>query len=344
MKRRRTLGLLLPLTLVACHASNNDTAPSPSSSASVASPAASAFAHGRDPRRGPRGNGIEGLLFGAAEQLPTLTDDQRQKMDTAQDALEDRDTAPRDAMKTFSADLAAQIRAGKIDAPKLAPDEAAMDAALNGMVEKQAKAVSDLHDTLDASQRTALATNLHTNIASMPDPPSPANDKDGGAAADRVSHQVDRMASDLGLDDTQKKQVTALLMKDEKAKAARPVPDKKKDLDALLTAFQGDTFDAKASLTQAMWAGRSPHEGMDDQIKLTAAILPILKPDQREKLAAAAERQPAMGRPGPGMLGGMHGRGMGRPPGFGGPGMPPQMMGGPGHGQGPGPGQQQGSP
>lgn len=301
-ERRWMMGVLISMCTIACHASE-DSSGETASSASAAPSASAAFAN-QHPRHN-RGGGLEGLIFNAAHDLPTLTDEQKTKIDTAEDEvpMPGQDTGPRDAAKAFSTDLAAQIRAGKIDATKLQPDEAAMDAALNGMLEKQAKALSDLHDALDVTQRTTIATNLHTSIAAAPDP---SITHDAGAPADRVARQVDRMSTDLTLDDAQKKQITAVLLKDEKAKDAKPPQDKRKDLDVVLSAFQADTFDAKQTLSQAMFGGKAPHEGMDDQIKMTAELVPILHPDQREKLAAAAERPPMPQgmRPGPNMGGG----------------------------------------
>lgn len=313
-ERSWAIGVLLSTCVVACHAPSDGPEPAASASASPSALSAlSAIAKQHNPRRNLRG-GVDALIFNAANDLPTLTDDQKTKIEAAEDEMTDHDPGPQDAVKAFSTDLAGQIRAGKIDTTKLGPDETAMDTALDAMLDKRAKALSDLHAALDATQRTTIALNLHAAVVGAG--PEPAVDHDAGAIADRVSHQVDRMASDLSLDDAQKKQVAAVLTKDEKAKAATPPPDKRKDLDAVLTAFQGDPFDAKAALSQAMFGGKPAHQGMDEQAKLTASLLPILHPDQREKLASAAEKtaMPTHGQ-GPNMSGvmrapGMHGPGM----------------------------------
>ena len=311
--KRWMVGALVSLCTVGCHSSEkSEEAASSASAATAASAALSAFAQSQRQHHGRRGGGLTSLIFNAAHDLPGLTDNQNTKIDAAEDELPDHDPGPREAAKTFGTDLAAQIRTGTIDATKLQPDEAAMDAALNAMLEKEAKALTDLHDALDASQRTTVATNLHASIASAPDPMS---EHDAGAPADRVARQVDRMSSDLALDDAQKKQITAVLLKNEKAKPAVQPGDKRKDLDQVLTAFQGDTIDAKTVLSQAMFGGKPPHEGLDEQVKLTAALVPILHPDQREKLASAADRPPmpmgGRGGPPPGMGGMMRGPGPG---------------------------------
>lgn len=311
--RRWMIGVFASLCAVGCHSSekSGEAAPSASESAATAASAAlSAFAKSQRQHHGSRGGGLTSLIFNVAHDLPDLTDDQNTKIDTAEEEMPDHDPGPREAAKTFGTDLAAQIRAGSIDATKLQPDEAAMDAALNAMLDKEAKALTDLHDALTPAQRTTVATNLHTSIAAAP---GPTSERDAGAPADRVARQVDRMSADLALDDGQKKQITTVLLKNEKAKTPSLPGDKRKDLDQVLTAFQGETLDAKQVLSQAMFGGKPPHEGMDEQIKLTAALVPILHPDQREKLASAADRPPMPmgGRPGgPGMGGMMRGPGM----------------------------------
>ena len=45
-------------------------------------------------------------------------------------------------MKTFSRDLAAQVRTGELDVAQLQPDEAGFDTAMKDMLDKQAKALA----------------------------------------------------------------------------------------------------------------------------------------------------------------------------------------------------------
>ncbi len=313
--RRWTLGVMFLLGLVACHESSSGgtSATSSASSTLAIAPSMSSAPH---PHHG--GNGVSSILFAMARTLPTVTDDQKTKMDALEDAAEDHDASGREAMKGFSTELSAEIRAGKIEPAKLQPSETALDTAVNASFDKQATALSGLHDMLDGTQRTALAEAVHAKFAA--NAPPDVSTHDAGAIADKVTRQVDRMASDLTLDDTQKKQVTALVTKEEKTKAAHPEPDKRKALDALLTAFQADSFDAKKGVEQATLDGKAPHDAMDEQIKFTAALVAILHPDQCAKLAAAAERPPMMGRG----MGGPSG-GMGRPGGMRG-GMPMNGM------------------
>ncbi len=64
-------------------------------------------------------------------------------------------------------------------------------------------------------------------------------------------------------------------------------------MDALLTAFQEDSFDAK-TLAKPM-QGKTPHDFVHQQVTFVSQLLPILKGDQREKLAMSMDK-PWMGQ------------------------------------------------
>ncbi|MGO8993828.1 MAG: hypothetical protein ACLQVI_10905 [Polyangiaceae bacterium] len=291
--KRYALCLVSSLVALACSKSN-ETQPTPGASASAAesstsppapppsAPSATAQKRGE---RGPGHGGVDSILFRAARDLP-LSDDLKAKVEALEGQLHDRDTNPRDAMKTFSRDLAAQVRTGKLDVAQLQPDEAGFDTAMKDMLDKQAKALAGLHDALDAGQRKALADAVHAKAAARE---AEAKARDAGAT-DWVARRLERMTSDLGLDDGQQKQVAALLAKQPSATAMRD--DMKMQVEVVLTAFQGDTFDASKAL-QVMLKG--PHEALDRQIAFTGKLLPLLHPDQREKLAASTTRPPGRG-------------------------------------------------
>jgi Spy/CpxP family protein refolding chaperone len=104
---------------------------------------------------------------------------------------------------------------------------------------------------------------------------------------------------DLDLDDAQQKKVQAILDKAKDDKATPPDPEAtKKKWDSLLSEFEKDTFDAKkleAFTDKAEGRMMGPMNP-----KVLAEILPILKPEQREKLAARMEKGPMHKGP-PGM-------------------------------------------
>src|SRR5580704_15811138 len=115
--RRPALCLAASFVAVALGCNNHEAATTPDAapSVAVAPPAPTVPEKRRGPERGPGRGGVDAVLFRAARDLP-LSDDQKAKLAALEDKLRDRETDPRDAMKNFSSDLAAQVRAGKIEA------------------------------------------------------------------------------------------------------------------------------------------------------------------------------------------------------------------------------------
>ncbi len=290
IRRSPWLSLSLALAVMACSKSSDTPAPTASASAAPAAssapaPTASTPLYDKNRERGPGRGGIDAMFFRAARDL-TLDGAARAKVDALGDKMHDRDAAPRDAMKAFASDLATQVRAGKIDASKLAPDEAAFDQAMKTMLAKQANGLSGLHDALDAGQRKALADAVTTGAAKR-EADAKTREGDGG---DWVAHKVARMATDLGLDAGQQKQVTTLLAKQSSPASMRD--DMKKLMGAILTAFQEGTFDATTALQPTL---KGPHDMLDQQIAFTTQLLAVLHPDQREKLATTTTRPAGRG-------------------------------------------------
>jgi Spy/CpxP family protein refolding chaperone len=294
---RSILWLISSIGILACACDKgNDAKPSPAPSASVAAQAAPSAptpappstdqAHGE---RGPGHGGVDSVLFRAAHDLD-LSDDQDAKLASLQADLHDRDTAPRDAMRSFASNLAAQVAGGKIDASKFQPDEAALDDAMKSMLDKQAVALNGLHETLDATQRKALADAVRAKAAALK-AHAKMTEVD---ASDWVARRLDHLTTDLGLDATQQQQVAALLAKQPAPTAERD--EVKKQVAAVVTAFAVDPFDAAKVLKANT---KTPHEAMDRQITFTKQLLAILQPDQRAKLAAGMTRPMRRG-PGPG--------------------------------------------
>jgi len=274
------------MVVLACNKGSSGEGAAPAASASAVTVAPSALpsappsASVPPKPHGPARGGIDGAFFRVAHELP-LSDAQKAKVDDLESQVRDRDTGPRDAMKAFAGDLAAQERAGKIDASKLQPDEAALDAALKVMLDKQATALGGLHDAIDAGQRKALtAAVLATSAAHDAD--ARAREGDGG---DWIANRLQRMTTDLGLDAGQQKQVAALLAKQPSPSAMRD--DTSKQLLAIVTAFQAEAFDASKALQSTL---KGPHDAMDRQIAFATQMLALLKPEQRDKLAASTMR------------------------------------------------------
>jgi hypothetical protein len=204
----------------------------------------------------------------------------------------------------FHSELAAEVRAGKIDTAKLAPLAEALDTSLERRAGKAATALSALHDMLAPAERMAL-----TEAIRMAQKAHEAQHND---LAEWRKNKVDRLTRELDLDDAQQKRVEALL--------ARGAPrlaniDKMKGVhakrrEALLTAFEGDSFDPKKyELRSAEWDHRIIPAGTtlqivngqpvfpkiaytteEHQVSFLGHLLPILKPDQLVKLAKQMDR------------------------------------------------------
>jgi GTPase involved in cell partitioning and DNA repair len=94
----------------------------------------------------------------------------------------------------------------------------------------------------------------------------------------------------IELDAEQQKKVDALAPKDD-GKGGKPdMTEMKKRVEALLGAFEKDPFDAKKVDAFDVKKMRAP---MEEETKLLGQLLPILKPEQRERLAEKMEKGPS---------------------------------------------------
>jgi Spy/CpxP family protein refolding chaperone len=275
-------------------------APQASAPATSASAVASGSADAGDhegKRAGAHG-GPSMMLFQAARALD-LKDDQKAKIDAAEKTAQaGMDDAAREAMKSAAKDLhtelVAGIKAGKIDSAKLEPKYAAIEKLAADGHAKAAEALTALHAALDATQRKATTANVRAKQAAReakmahregPDGGAP----DGGGARFLTKRMLGGLTRGLELDAEQEKKVDAIIAKED-GKAGPDPAAMKKNVDALLTAFDKDTFDAKKLDVFDAKRARGP---MELETKLLAQLLPILKPEQREKLAAKMEKGPS---------------------------------------------------
>jgi Spy/CpxP family protein refolding chaperone len=234
--------------------------------------------------------GLAGILLRGAYEV-NLTSDEKATLDKLEDGLySDQASTPWAAHKAFTTDLVAFIRASKVDPAKLTADYAAIDKAVLAGQAREADALNGLHAALDATQRKALVDQVKARRAAHEARERPMMAPDGGAP-DLGKRKLDRLSLELGLDDTQKKAVAALIAKDTTMTPAAIQARKEatqKRVDAMLTAFEADTFDAKK--LDVTTGGKTPHDGVERTANFTAGLITILHPDQREKLAARTER------------------------------------------------------
>lgn len=279
-------------------------------------PAASASAPAPKHAGPPRGPG--GILFAAVKDL-TLEAEQKTKVDAARDALKEVDPenqeAAKEAVAQLRSTLAAQVKAGKIETAKLTPSYDAIEKVAKEDQEKDAEAVNALHAALNAEQRKAVAATVRAKQAAVDEKIAKHDAKESTDKAKAIdafkrpppsqgSREVRHLTADLGLDEAQQKEVEALASKDERS------ADVKKQYEALAKEFEKDTFDAKKL---DLFKSKALRQPLEDRTKLVEKLTKLLKPEQREKLAAKIEKGPGMGH-GAGPLGGPGGHGGMAPP------------------------------
>jgi Spy/CpxP family protein refolding chaperone len=286
---------------------------------SAPTPAASASgAHHDGERRGGGHGGPGAMLFKAARTLD-LKPEQKAKVDAAEKsahatagdagAAGDAGDGSRDAMqeaaKGLHTELIAEVKAGKIDNAKLEPHYAAVEKVTAGMQQKEADALTALHAALDPTQRKAVTAAVRAKAEEWEDKREDMEERkaehvgnvvdaggsDAGFALGGTKRSLDRLTRGLELDAEQQKKLDAIATKEDANKANRPDPDEmKKRMESLLVAFEKDAFDAKKLELFDAKKARGP---MERETKLLVQLLPILKPEQREKLAAKMEKGPS---------------------------------------------------
>lgn len=283
MTVRRALWLALPIAfVVGCKDESGSStlatataevkAPSATVAAAPPPTAAPARDHRRDHANRHR-RGIVGMMLHAAHELD-LKDAQKATLEKLAADLRGAG-APGAEMKEYHAALAAQLRAGKIDQAKLDPLQAAVDKAQKARQDKEAEALDGLHAALDPAQRKALVAAVRAK--------QPAHAPDPAKAADHAKNGLAHLTKSLDLGAAQQKKAEPLLAKE----GPGPNPeDAKKRTDALLTAFEADAFDAKKLDLTGPPAGKA----MAAHVQFLTGLLPVLKPEQREKLAAGLEK------------------------------------------------------
>lgn len=293
-----TVVTLAPIAALGCQESSGGsagTAPPVASSAAPLLASASASASAKPHPRFARHGGIAASLFRGARDLPDLSEAQQDSLDKIETTLKSDDEGIRTAMKTFRADLASGVRAGKLDTAKIGADDGVIDKAIADHQSKEGDALTSLHTLLTPVQRTALVDNIKAKQAQREAHMKEWMQGGGGdgGTPDWTKKRLDKLTSDLSLDPGQQKQVAAILAKPTDVPNAAAMQahwaDHQKKAEALLTAFASDPFDAK-KLDLMPMPGKTAHEPMDHMVSFYTQLLPVLHPDQRDKLATGVDR------------------------------------------------------
>jgi len=290
MKRISTIGLSVALAACNGHASTTaappDAEPEAAASAAVvevpdASPSADASASAGPAAPSVHRRGFVGMFFKAAADTD-LSDDQKTAIAKLEESLQ-ADPASHKEMSALHGDLVGSLKEGKMDTAKIATDEAAVAKVLAAREEEQAAALAGLHDILTPAQRGAVAD----AVRAMRNRPAPAPPP---GAPDWATRRLDRMKSQLVLDQDQQKEVAAVLARSVPSPAAiqAHADSIKKQTEAVASAFESNAFDAK-KVDVSPAPGKKVTDPFDREIKYVSQLLPILTPGQRDRFASLME-------------------------------------------------------
>ena len=308
MKRSMLWMAALPLAAVVVAGCNKTEGTGEPSAKSTTRPATSPGASGSgkaapssstaERRGGRHSRGIAGMFFRAADRA-SLPDDKKAQVAKMEESLLSYDPTQRAEWKTFHADLIAGAKDGRIDTAKLTTDELALEKEMEAQRDKEADALNQLHGALDATQRKEVTAQIrqwqerrekeHPAAApSASTSAAPGASQNAAHAEKWEQRHLERLTKDLDLDPAQQKSVGAILAKSEQTSFESMQAERKKHMDALLTAFEGDPFDAKAVIAKEM-PGKM-HERWDKHVQFLSQLVALLKPIQRDKLAANMEK------------------------------------------------------
>jgi Spy/CpxP family protein refolding chaperone len=273
----------------------SQTAAVSASAVPVVTPSASAESRPRT-----HGNGPAFTVLRAAGDL-ALTPEQKAKVEAAEKTLQEGEGTPKDhedfkaASKELQAELAAGVRAGKLDLAKIGPKVTAMEQISKARHDRQATAVKAAHEALEPAQRKQLAETLRAKQAKE------FVEKETDATARRSRGRTAQFTRGLDLTPEQKTKIDAIAAKDDSSGLTKREETKKR-WEEFLSAFEKDTLDTSKV---ELFGGKASRAAVEGDALLLADIAPVLTADQREKLAGHLDRAAQHGGPGgPGGPGG----------------------------------------
>jgi Spy/CpxP family protein refolding chaperone len=230
-------------------------------------------------------------LLEATRELE-LTPAQKDKVRALDEQHRNNERYVAGAAQTLQAGIAAQVRAGQVDASKIQAHETGLVNAIETHVAKATDIINELHAVLNLPQRRDAAASARATLASARAKLAASAEQPGlvhGGSPQEVSkRKLDRLTRQLDLDAAQQQQVAAWLSEHPPAHD-RNLAAKWRQVDAMLSVFEADTFDAKTKIPPDI--GAEVREHADRKMALLSMLVPILTSDQREKLATNIEKR-----------------------------------------------------
>jgi Spy/CpxP family protein refolding chaperone len=213
----------------------------------------------------------------AVDTLTDLRPEQTQAINGIRASLQQQAAPVMAARAKLGAELASEVRAGKIDETRVQPLVDQISAAHTASVPAIQQAMNTLHDTLDPSQRQALVAGVQAKAGEW-------------HGKGRMKERMQKMADELGLTEAQRESIKATLHAERgehqgEGRAAHP--EGREHMQALATAFVADKFDA-ASLNVGAHQDMAKHFSKRMTRFLEAAV-PVLTAEQRSTLASKIE-------------------------------------------------------
>lgn len=252
----------------------------------------------RNPSRAPHDPAC--ALLDATQELSdtdaiSLNDSQKAMLHGQREKLEASKRSIETAVRGLRTDLANQVRLGAIDRAKVQADESAVVNAFRYHGQEEADVLETLHASLAPTDRSDIVAAARAERPGMAERQPNQGPWQGQSASERQKEHVDRLTRDLDLDAQQQQQVSSIFN-------SQPPPENWREehaqrVDALLDAFQSDTFDARTAVPLASSSvPEKVHERVERRVRFLSQLLPILRPDQREKLASMIESDHTMER------------------------------------------------
>jgi Spy/CpxP family protein refolding chaperone len=205
-------------------------------------------------------------LVGAALKLDSLSPQQKGQIEQLVQVRKAAQVPVRQANAQVLTVLAQQVEAGKVDEQALAPSVAAERAAAMGASRVDQATLAQLHSILTPEQRAQLVDKMEARMQQGREHMGRRGAKQGGGEG--------KGFGGLGLSPEQKAQIKSNL---QASRPAAPQGARGEGMKAALQSFKGDSFNPTAM-------GGGAFGGMRE-VKKTTAMIPVLTPNQRAKVA-----------------------------------------------------------
>jgi Spy/CpxP family protein refolding chaperone len=303
MQSIRAVALLSPLALsfiLACGSENKNqamTTPGVSPPTANVQPTPSGvMAQQPQQRMMVPGSDPAGALLWAADQMQ-LPEMQRTSIRGLEDQLVASRKQTMNAFEGIHADLAAQIRAGSMNPTKIQSDEGAAVSAVQSHMSKEADILNGLHGVLDGTQRRAAVAAVRARMSGRTEAQAGTAAQGGTSGGETMSDQdmankkLEHLTRKLDLDANQQQQVGAIIAQEQRPEGmSTMMEERQRRMDAILAGFESDSFDARTLMPPASAIGDMVQMTTNRHVDFLTKIVPILRPEQREKLAMTIER------------------------------------------------------